>query len=179
MMAGPGRRWGRHHSLQRDHPPPSAEEEGQNHPPEATIGGEVRPWRPNKSLFQRPSFVKQIEQAISRYLALNDVPGCSVSLLWEALKAVIRGELIAITATDNKIRKEKRETMTKQVLDLEQIHKCTGAPGIWRRLEAACTQLAGLDQDRAEYAPLRMHHSFYVGGKRMCWLLASCLCALR
>ncbi|KAJ1113856.1 hypothetical protein NDU88_002097 [Pleurodeles waltl] len=131
--------------------------------------------RLNEALLQRLAVIKQIEQAISRYLAINDILGYSVSLLWEALKAVMRVEFIAITAMENKIRKENRETMTKLVLEVGKTHK----PRFWRQLEAAHKQLAGLDQDREEYALLELRHSFYVVGNCTGWLLASRLQTLR
>ena len=43
--------------------------------------------------------------------------------LWEALKAVIREYAISLSAADNKLRREKRGELEKEVAALENIHK--------------------------------------------------------
>lgn len=121
-------------------------------------------WRLRYSLLHRPDVVKQISKALQDYLSVNDNSKTQIATLWDALKAVVRGEFIAITASDNKIRSEKREQLTHQTQELERIHQRTGAPRVWRQLEAMRSQLAALDLDRAEYAALRLCHNFYTGG---------------
>lgn len=85
---------------------------------------------------------------------------------------VLRGELIAITSAANLDRRRKRDELTQQVQELERIHQCTGAPRIWRQLTTVRSQLPAVDLDRAEYAALRLHQAFYVGGDRCGHLLA-------
>ncbi|KAJ1214794.1 hypothetical protein NDU88_002405 [Pleurodeles waltl] len=103
---------------------------------------------------------------------LHGALGPSIDTLrWETLKAVIRGEFIAISAEDNKIWQEKRAQLQQQVTELKRIHKRTGAPQV--KLSAASAQLAGLDTDRAEYAALRLRHSFYMSGNGCGRLLAN------
>ncbi|KAJ1124706.1 hypothetical protein NDU88_003155 [Pleurodeles waltl] len=79
------------------------------------------------TLLMRPEVVAQITKAITTYLEFNDTVDTPKS--WDTLKAVIRGELIAISASDNKIRCEKRAHLQQQVLEFERIHKRTGARG--------------------------------------------------
>lgn len=132
-----------------------------------------RRWRLRESLLHRQGVVSQLTTCIKQYLTLNDQPDTSLASLWGALKAVIRGELISISAAETKERKEKRATLTAQVTELERVHSRTGAPRIWRQLKAARAQLASLDLDRAEFAALKLKHTYYVGGDKTGRLLAS------
>lgn len=125
-----------------------------------------RCWRLRDSLLYRKDIVTQIQRAIDNYLITNDNQDTSIAARWEALKAVIRGEFLAISTAENKARRLKREELSQQVKTLELSHQHTGAPRIWRKLMSARTQLNALDLDRAEYAALRLRHSYYVGGDR-------------
>lgn len=124
-------------------------------------------------MLQRSSVIQQIQGCISDYLAHNNSPTIPITTLWEAMKAVIRGKFLGIATADNKDRREKREHLQGQIIELERIHQRTGAPRVWKRLKNARTQLAGLDLDRTEYAALRLRHKFYVGGDRCGRLLAN------
>ncbi|KAJ1188732.1 hypothetical protein NDU88_005489 [Pleurodeles waltl] len=121
----------------------------------------------------RPEVVARISNAISTYLEFNDTADTPLPLLWDALKAVIKGEFIGISAVDNKLRREKRAHLQQQVMELEKIHKRKWALRVWRQLSAALLQLPGIDMDRAEYAALCLQQSYYVGGNRCGRLLAT------
>ena len=85
---------------------------------------------------------------------------------------VVRGRIIAISAADNKLRREKRQDLESEVARLETIHKRTGAPRVWRQLRQARAQLQLIDQSRAEYALIRLKHKYYSEGNRAGKLLA-------
>lgn len=42
---------------------------------------------------------------IKRYIEENDTEGISLTMLWDALKAVIQGKLIAITSLKRKLKR--------------------------------------------------------------------------
>ena len=67
--------------------------------------------------------VEQIKLEIKDYLKINDNGEVDPSILWDSLKAVMRGNLIALTALN---KKEKTMEYNNLVLDLsnvEQQHK--------------------------------------------------------
>lgn len=132
----------------------------------------LRHWRLRDTLLQHASTVKHIQEAITNYLALNANSDTSLATQWAALKAVIRGEFIAISTASYLARSRKRSELTQRVAELEQMHQQTGASRAWRQLCIERKQLAALDQDRAEYAALHLRHSFYTGGDRCGRLLA-------
>lgn len=63
--------------------------------------------------------------------------------------------------------------LQSKVKELEGIHHRTGTPRVWRQLEAARKQLAGLDLDRAEFSLLHLKHLYYLSGNKSVgsWLL--------
>lgn len=57
-----------------------------------------RPWRFNTLLFSDSGFVKFISTEITEYLARNQTPGMSSSVIWESMKAYLRGQIISYSA---------------------------------------------------------------------------------
>ena len=61
--------------------------------------------------------VEQIQAEIQKYLEENDNDETDPAILWDALKAVIWGKLIAIT---NKLKKDNETRYKSLVADLKQ-----------------------------------------------------------
>ncbi|KAJ1091567.1 hypothetical protein NDU88_004686 [Pleurodeles waltl] len=58
--------------------------------------------------------------------------GCSEEIEWlQQEKLVLRGELIAISAEENRCHRDNGEALEKSVVELEAIHNCTGAHMVW------------------------------------------------
>lgn len=124
-------------------------------------------------MLHNKSIEHQIATRLQDYFHHNDTTDVTITTVWEAMKTVIRGELIAISAAENKARKDIRAQLTAQVQELERVHSRTSAPRIWRQLKSARAQLAQLDLDRAEYAAVCLKHAYYVGGNRTGRMLAN------
>ncbi|KAJ1210220.1 hypothetical protein NDU88_005588 [Pleurodeles waltl] len=129
------------------------------------------------NLLHLPEVVTQITNAMTNFLELNDTLDISISTLWDTLKAITREELIVISAVDNKRHREKRKHLSRKVRELKNMHQCMGTLRIWSQLKARRKERAGLDLDRAEYASLRLHYSFYIGYNKCGCLLANRLSA--
>lgn len=67
-------------------------------------------WKLNSSMLKDANFKKQIKKEIQDFLDINDNGEVSPSILWDTLKVVIRGKIIAIASYKNKIRKKKWRT---------------------------------------------------------------------
>ncbi|KAJ1114084.1 hypothetical protein NDU88_002323 [Pleurodeles waltl] len=78
---------------------------------------------------------------ITDYLSQNDDKHISFMTKWEALKAVVRREVISLSVMENKPQKEQRALLEQKVAELERSHKCTGAPRVRRELEKIRLQL--------------------------------------
>ena len=64
----------------------------------------ARNWRFNTSLLKDPDFINYFKREWYVYLENNDLPGMSACILWEAVKAVMRGKIISFSSN-----KKKRE----------------------------------------------------------------------
>ncbi|KAJ1109113.1 hypothetical protein NDU88_006478 [Pleurodeles waltl] len=94
-------------------------------------------------MLQSGEVVDSLRCSIRHYLEQNDDGKTSIGTLWEALKAVVRGEVISLAAKENRVRRDKRETLERRVAALERSHKSTGAPRVWSELERTRLQLWG------------------------------------
>ena len=94
-------------------------------------------WRLRDTILQHAKHMESLHKSISNYFAENSLPETFKTTLWEALKAVVRGQIITISASDNRFWREKRLELESEVANLESIHKSTGAPRIWRLLRQA------------------------------------------
>ena len=63
----------------------------------------MRQWRFNSTLLSDSEFVRFIEQKISFFFETNTTPDVSALVIWDALKAYLRGEIIAFTANKKSI----------------------------------------------------------------------------
>ena len=64
---------------------------------------------------------EQIKKEIGLYLEFND--NGEVSMLWDALKAVLRGEIIALSSYKKKKRNKEQEDLQNKLKELERKHK--------------------------------------------------------
>ncbi|KAJ1209250.1 hypothetical protein NDU88_004628 [Pleurodeles waltl] len=136
-------------------------------------------WRFRDSMLHNGATLEAIRRAITDYLSFNDDGTISIATLWEALKAVLRGEVMSLSSRDNKARRRLRENLEQRVRVLERSHKHTGAPRIWRELEKLRKQLRRLDWDRAEYAVVHLKQKYYSGSNKFGRILAHRLRAQR
>lgn len=67
--------------------------------------------------------VEQIREEIKRYIEENDNGDVDPVILWDAMKAVIRGKLIALTSSQKKARLATYEHKVEKLKELEKKHK--------------------------------------------------------
>ena len=61
-------------------------------------------WRLNVGILNNEANVEQIRREIKRYIEENDNGEVNPAILWDGMKAVIRGKLIALTTSQKKAR---------------------------------------------------------------------------
>ena len=76
-------------------------------------------WRLNVGIMNNKVITEQIKMEIKRYIEENDTEETSPTTLWDALKAVIRGKLIAITSQQKKLKQAAFLNITKELKNLE------------------------------------------------------------
>lgn len=67
-------------------------------------------WRLNTSLLHNKSVVQQIKSEIKTFLELNNNGEVNTNILWDTLKAVIRGKFISLSSV---IKKEREGNLRR------------------------------------------------------------------
>ncbi len=76
-------------------------------------------WRLCPLLLADTGFCEKISSSIDFFIATNKTESTSDSLLWETLKAFLRGEIISFTSYKNKKTQEKLQTLTDSIKKID------------------------------------------------------------
>ncbi|PIO23924.1 hypothetical protein AB205_0061220 [Aquarana catesbeiana] len=80
-------------------------------------------WHLDEKLIENPSVSSKIQEEIDGFFSVNDTGEISGSVLWEALRAYIRGILISIGANEKKDSTKRKTELIEEIHHLEQLHK--------------------------------------------------------
>lgn len=64
-------------------------------------------WRINSDILNNSQIKQTLENEIKSYVEINDNEEVTPSTVWDALKAVVRGQIISITSNLKKLYKEE------------------------------------------------------------------------
>lgn len=92
-------------------------------------------WRMNVGVLNDKDLVESIRMDINRYIEENDNGEVDPAILWDALKAVIRGNLMAQATLRKKSRQVNFQTQIGCLKDLERKHKATSDPEVLRQVK--------------------------------------------
>lgn len=76
-------------------------------------------WRLNNNILNYPNIKDQLQDAMKEFLEFNDNNEVSPGILWDTLKAVIRGKIISISAHQKKINQNKVVCFEEKLLKLQ------------------------------------------------------------
>ncbi|KAF3837859.1 hypothetical protein F7725_009627 [Dissostichus mawsoni] len=79
-----------------------------------------RTWRLDPHLLSYEHFKTYLSDQIDFFLEMNDTKEISRSVLWESLKAYIRGQAISYTAHKNKERSKRLKELTHSIADVDR-----------------------------------------------------------
>jgi len=74
-----------------------------------------------------------ISQKIDDFINSNKKNDTSPSLLWETLKAVIRGEIISYSAKTNKMKRTKQEELIKAIAMVDFQYSTSPSPELYKK----------------------------------------------
>ena len=80
-------------------------------------------WRLNVSLLNDEATQQEIRKALTEYFAFNDNETVSPSILWEGARAVMRGNIIAISSRLKKQRMAEQVELESEIKSLETKHQ--------------------------------------------------------
>lgn len=129
-------------------------------------------WKLNTILLSDETFCQYISKAIDDFLLTNQTDSASPSLLWETLKAVLRGHIISFMASRNKQRKQTQETLINNILKIDQQYSVTPTPELYKQKLNLKAQYELLSTEKTEQNLLRSCAFFYENGEKAGRLLA-------
>ena len=90
-------------------------------------------WRLNNTLLNNEGITEEIKEEIKKYLETNDNENRTIQNLWNAAKAVLRGNFTAIQAYIKKQEKSQINNLTLHLKELEKEEQTK--PKVSRRKE--------------------------------------------
>lgn len=129
-------------------------------------------WRLNVGILNNRILVEEIKAEIATYMAENDNGEVDPVILWDALKAVLRGKLISKTASLKKAKEEAFKKEKKKWSEIEQMHKNTGDPTLLPQIKEIKNTIDKLLSAEIEKNTRFLKQSYYEIGPRATKLLA-------
>lgn len=132
-------------------------------------------WRLNESLLKKPQLREELRQGISRYFLENEGSVSSPLTLWEAHKAVLRGQCIAIGSRLKRDIKAQVDTLMTTLHTLESTLAVRPSRHLLRKIIATRTKLKTLALGRVEKLLLYSRQRFYERANKSHTILARML----
>lgn len=114
----------------------------------------------------------ELETELENYFTLNANCGVSSSMVWDAMKAVIRGKAIAITSAYSKQRKKYKTELIQRITKLEKLHKETCSLRIYKALVEERKNLDALEIHNIENNILYLRQRYWLRSPKAAKLLA-------
>ena len=118
------------------------------------------------------AFRNHISDAIDFFLETNQSDDTSPTLLWETLKAFIRGKIFSYTAHLNRCRRTRHKELEDALANLDTQHPTNQSPDLYKERLKLQTELDLLSTREAEQLLLQSRGTFYESGDRAGRLLA-------
>lgn len=129
-------------------------------------------WRLNVSILNNETIVNDIKQEIDTFIRENDNGEVNPLMLWDSMKAVLRGKLIAKTTYLKRIRMEKYTNLIKTLKELEQKFRTKKESSIQKQITEVKTQIEELLNQEVEKKARYLKQSYYEIGPKSAKLLA-------
>lgn len=129
-------------------------------------------WKLNSSLLNDPHFKEQIRREIDLYLEFNDNGEVSPPILWDTLKAVLRGKIIAISSYKKRMRNKKVEDLRSKLKELESKHKWSLSQDTLEEIRKIRNEINSLEVQEIKKNLMFLKQRYYEGGSKSMKILA-------
>lgn len=123
-------------------------------------------WRLNPLLLSEESFVAHVNIHIDIFLETNVNETTSPSLLWEALKAYLRGQIISYNASVRTARLARRDDLSELIAAVDKIYATAPTPELLKQRTMYQAEFDMLSTGQAERALLKNRHRSYEHGEK-------------
>uniref|UniRef100_A0A8C9ZYH8 Uncharacterized protein n=1 Tax=Sander lucioperca TaxID=283035 RepID=A0A8C9ZYH8_SANLU len=120
----------------------------------------------DRGILNNKGFVEKLKGEIIRYREENDNGEVDPTILWDALKAVIRGRLISYTAYAKKARLETYQKQIEKLKELEHQHKQTKDPVLLNQIKEVRKKVDDILLEEVERKARFLKQTYYEGGSK-------------
>ena len=131
-----------------------------------------RHWRLNPLLLADEEFIHFISSQIQFFLETNATPEISHSILWETLKAFLRGQIIGYSSRMKKIRMAKLDDISQALASIDERYSSFPSQALYKERLRLQTEYDSLTTDKATYLLTRARYNIYDSGDKAGKLLA-------
>lgn len=132
-----------------------------------------RQWRFNSTLLSDDNFVKFMEKEIGFFLTTNMTLDVSNLIVWDSLKAYIRGQIISYTAQVRRKSYKERSDLAHQIKEIDKQYAQTKSPDLYKKRLELKTKFDLLTTHSIEQSLLKSKTMFYIYGDKTDKLLAN------
>ena len=129
-------------------------------------------WRMNVGVLNDVDLVERIKMDINRYKEENNNGEVDPNILWDALKAVTRGNLMVQTALLKKSRLVNYQKQLGHLKDLERKHNATSDLEVLRQVKETRNKIDNILLSEVEKKARFVKQTYYEGGPKANRLLA-------
>lgn len=123
-------------------------------------------WKLNSSILNSPVVKKGLGEEIQMYFELNDTGEVDPPMLWDAFKAVIRGNIIARSAYLKRTRQERLDTLQSKLKLLQRKHKDNVDPNMEQEMNIVKNEIDGIYTQEIQKKLVYLKQKYWeVGGK--------------
>lgn len=107
-------------------------------------------WRLNTSLLNNKSVVQQIKSEIKTFLEYNNNGEVNPNILWDTLKAVVRGKLISLSTALKKAKEHNLKQLESNLIELEKEHSENQNPQTLNKIKEIKNQIMDIYKEDLE-----------------------------
>lgn len=131
-----------------------------------------RLWRFNSLLLSDENFLNFMADQISLFLDTNITPDVSITTVWEALKAYLRGQVISFMAKKRKDSLAKQGELERQIADLDNRNAQAPSPSFYKDRIKLVSEYDRLTTHHIEQLLLKNRSNTYEHGDKAGEILA-------
>ena len=129
-------------------------------------------WRLNMGLLNSEQQKEQVRKDLQTYMEENDNEEVNPTILWDAMKAVMRGKLIAHSAMVKKAKSEMYKKTNEELRGLEKEYQKTNGTEVLQKIKDLKAKIKTAQLDEIERHSKYVKQNYYETGAKASKLLA-------
>ena len=129
-------------------------------------------WRLNISVLNKETTVKEIKEEIKECIKDNLTGQVDPTIVWDTVKAIMRGRLISRTAFLKKLKRSKYDELEEKLRKLERQQSKEGDQGLKNQIKELKDQINNILNEELEKKLRFTKQSFYESGSKATKILA-------